>query len=245
MKLSELYRKGLGMKRKLLHPFCTAVIVAAGNGTRMGGTDKMLVKIAGRSVICRTLEAFDRHPLIDEIIVAAREDQLDEISRLCSHFEKVTMVVRGGENRMESVAAGLGAVQKKTKIVAVHDGARPLVTEEVITKAVEKAAKFGAAAPAIPVKDTIKVSLHGSIDATPKRKNLYAVQTPQCFDADLLRAALENARAKNLSVTDDCSAVEAIGMKVNLTDGSEENLKITTALDLQMAELILKKRAEA
>lgn len=244
MKLSELYRKGLGVKRKITHPRCAAVIVAAGSGTRMNGTDKMLAKISGKPVLCRTLEAFNRHVLIDEIVVVAREEQMDVISQLCARYPKVKMVVKGGATRTESVMAGLSAISDKAKIAAVHDGARPLVTEDVIAKAVEKAAKFGAAAPAIPVKDTIKLSLHGGVDATPERKTLFAVQTPQCFDADLLRGALQHAIEQKLEVTDDCSAVEALGMKVHLTDGSEENIKITTPLDLDLAETILKKRGK-
>ena len=139
---------------------------------------------------------------------------------------------------------GLEAVPEETELVAVHDGARPLVSPEVITKVILKAAKFGAAAPAIPVKDTIKVSKTGGVDETPDRKTLFAVQTPQVFDVELLRGALQNAKKKGLSLTDDCSAVEALGMTVLLTDGSEENIKITTPLDLEIAELILKRREQ-
>ena len=117
-----------------------------------------------------------------------------------------------------------------------------LVPPEVITKAILKAAKFGAAAPAIPVKDTIKVSKTGGVDETPDRSTLFAVQTPQVFDYALLLGALQNAKQKGLSLTDDCSAVEALGMTVLLTDGSEENIKITTPLDLDIAGLILKRR---
>ena len=137
---------------------------------------------------------------------------------------------------------GLKAVPEGTELVAVHDGARPLVPPEVITKAILKAAKFGAAASAIPVKDTIKVSKTGAVDETPDRSTLFAVQTPQVFDYALLLGALQNAKQKGLSLTDDCSAVEALGMTVLLTDGSEENIKITTPLDLDIAGLILKRR---
>ena len=139
--------------------------------------------------------------------------------------------------------AGLAAVSDKAQLVAVHDGARPLVTDEVIRAAVIKAKKFAAAAPAVRVKDTIKISTDGAVDATPDRSTLYAVQTPQVFDRDLLAAALQNAKAQGIAVTDDCSAVEALGMPVQLTDGDEENLKITTPLDLELAALILRRRA--
>ena len=152
------------------------------------------------------------------------------------------MVVPGGEDRMQSVMIGLREASDKTQLVAVHDGARPLVTDEIIARTIAKAAKFGAAAPAVPVKDTIKVSTRGAVEATPDRKTLFAVQTPQVFDFELLCGALENAQRKKLAITDDCSAVEAMGMPVQLTDGSEENLKITTPIDLAFAEAVLKGR---
>ena len=245
MELSKLYKDVRYVRRKLKHPHCAAVIVAAGQATRMGGLDKILTKIGGMPVICRTLEAFDHNEMIDEIIVVVRQERMESVSELCAAYPKVRMVVPGGATRLESVRAGVAAVSEKTKLVAVHDGARPLVCDDVISNTVAKAAKFGAAAPAIHVKDTIKVSSSGAIDETPDRKTLYAVQTPQVFDCDLLKGALQNAVDKHLDVTDDCSCVEAIGMKVQLTDGSEENIKITTPLDLELAELILRKRDEA
>ena len=155
------------------------------------------------------------------------------------------MVVPGGCDRMQSVMNGLREASDKTQLVAVHDGARPLVSDTIIANTISKAAKFGAAAPAIPVKDTIKVSTTGAVEATPDRKTLFAVQTPQVFDYALLCGALENAKNKKLSITDDCSAVEALGMPVQLTDGSEEKLKITTPIDLAFAEAILKGRRNA
>ena len=155
------------------------------------------------------------------------------------------MVVPGGETRLGSVLAGLRAVSEQTQLVAVQDGARPLVSEKVISAAVVQAGRCGAAAPAVPVKDTIKVASGGTVVETPDRSRLFAVQTPQVFDVDLLRGALQNAQEKQLPVTDDCSAVEAIGKKVFLTEGSEENIKITTPLDLELAEAILRRRREA
>ena len=232
MQLADSIRKARQVKNKLSHPSCAAVIVAAGSSARMGGTDKLLAELGGLPVLSRTLRVFDDHEMIDTIIVVAREDRMPKISR----------VVPGGESRQESVMHGLKAVPEGTELVAVHDGARPLVPPEVITKAILKAAKFGAAAPAIPLKDTIKVSKTGAVDETPDRSTLFAVQTPQVFDYALLLGALQNAKQKGLSLTDDCSAVEALGMTVLLTDGSEENIKITTPLDLDIAGLILKRR---
>lgn len=242
MQLADTIRQARQVKNKLAHPSCAAVIVAAGASTRMGGVDKVLADLGGLPVLSRTLRVFDDHDMIDTIIVVAREDQMQKISRVCSPYHKVRIVVPGGASRQESVMNGLRAVPDGTELAAVHDGARPLVTPEVITKAILKAAKFGAAAPAIPVKDTIKVSKNGGVDETPDRKTLFAVQTPQVFDLSLLLGALQNAKQKQLTLTDDCSAVEALGMTVMLTEGSEENIKITTPLDLDIAALILKRR---
>lgn len=242
MKLSSVYKKGRYIKRKLTHPSCAAVIVAAGQASRMGGVDKITAQLAGMPVLCRTLEAFDHNEMVDEVVVVAKAEKLEPISSLCAAYPKVRLVVPGGATRLESVRAGVSAVSEKIKFVAVHDGARPLVSDDVISNTIAKAIKFGAAAPAVHVKDTIKVSQSGAVDATPDRRKLFAVQTPQVFDCDLLKAALQNAVDKHLDVTDDCSCVEALGMNVQLTDGSEENIKITTPLDLDLAELILKKR---
>lgn len=172
MQLADSIRKARQVKNKLSHPSCAAVIVAAGSSARMGGTDKLLAELGGLPVLSRTLRVFDDHEMIDTIIVVAREDRMPKISRVCSPYRKVRIVVPGGESRQESVMHGLKAVPEGTELVAVHDGARPLVPPEVITKAILKAAKFGAAAPAIPVKDTIKVSKTGAVDETPDRSTL-------------------------------------------------------------------------
>ena len=174
MQLADHIRKARQIQNKLSHPSCAAVIVAAGSSARMGGTDKILAELGGLPVLSRTLRVFDDHDMIDTIIVVAREEQMPKISRVCSPYHKVRIVVPGGNSRQESVMHGLEAVPEGTELVAVHDGARPLVTPEVITKVILKAAKFGAAAPAIPVKDTIKVSKTGGVDETPDRKTLFA-----------------------------------------------------------------------
>ena len=245
MKLSEGLRKGLAIREKIGRPYCAAIIVAAGASTRMAGTNKILTVLENLPVICRTVDVFDKCSMIDEIIVVTQKELLEKVSRYLKAYEKMRMVVAGGETRTDSVMAGLAAVSDRAQLVAVHDGARPLVTGEVICRTVIKAKKFAAAAPAVRVKDTIKVSSDGSVEETPDRSTLYAVQTPQVFDRDLLAAALLNAREKGLSITDDCSAVEALGMPVQLTDGDEENLKITTPLDLDLAALILHRRANS
>ena len=150
MQLADHIRKARQIQNKFSHPSCAAVIVAAGSSARMGGTDKILAELGGLPVLSRTLRAFDDHDMVDTIIVVAREEQMPKISRVCSSYHNVRIVVPGGNSRQESVMHGLEAVPEETELVAVHDGARPLVTPEVITKAILKAAKFGAAAPAIP-----------------------------------------------------------------------------------------------
>lgn len=242
MGLGDTLRAARRVKNSLSRPVCAAVIVAAGSATRMGGIDKVLAELDGLPVLSRTLRAFDDHEMVDSIVVVAREDQLEKISRVCSPYHKVRVVVPGGKSRQESVMRGIAAVPEEAELVAVHDGARPLVSKEVIEKAILKAAKFGAAAPAIAVKDTIKVAKNGGVDQTPDRKTLFAAQTPQVFDRELLTGALQSAMEKNIALTDDCSAIEALGMTVMLTEGSEENIKITTPLDLEIAALILKRR---
>lgn len=223
---------------------CAAIIVAAGRSSRMQGEDKISADLLGKTVIERSIEAFQNDPLVHEIVVVTRKDLVGYIRSLCGakEFHKVTAVVEGGDTRVDSVVRGLEQVSDKIGLVAVHDGARPLVTEAVITSVIKKAQAYGAAAPAVPVKDTIKRAKDHFVTDTPDRASLFAVQTPQVFDRDLLRGALQNAQDKKLPITDDCSAVEAIGMRVYLSDGDEENIKITTPIDMVLAEAILKGR---
>ena len=154
---------------------------------------------------------------------------------------KSTAAVVGGSTRAESVNTGLNWCDKKSKLIAIHDGARPLVSQEIITAAITMAAKTGAAVPAMPVRDTIRVIEGGVGVSTPDRAKLYAMQTPQVFDADLIRAATINAIQKKIEVTDDCAAVEQIGMKVNIVPGAEENLKVTTRLDLAVVNALARR----
>ena len=223
----------------------SVILVCAGNATRMQGKNKILLPLGDTNVIGMSMRAFEACPRVAEIIVVARpsdHDAIRETAQQCG-ITKFHAIVAGGSTRQESVMCGLRALSKGTTMIAVHDGARPLVTDAVICRAVSKAKKFGAAAPAVRVKDTIKVSTDGAVEETPDRSKLYAVQTPQVFDRDLIAAALQNAKEQEIAITDDCSAVEALGMPVQLTDGDEENLKITTPLDLELAALILRRRA--
>ena len=226
--------------RKLLKlKYCGAVIVAAGTASRMGGTDKITEDLCGVPVVLRAIRAFQECDAIREIVVVTREDLITRLYGMCAGLEKVKAVVAGGKTRQESVNLGLNALSDKVKLVAVHDGARPLITWQVIDRAVRAANSYGAAAPAIPVKDTIKIVHGGVVKETPERKNLYAVQTPQVFDFDLLRGALQKAADDGAAVTDDCSAVERMGMSVKIVEGDERNLKITTPMDLAVARMLL------
>ena len=232
-KLTRLGRRALPLKR------CGAVIVAAGSASRMGGIDKVRAALGGEPMIARTVRAFQQCGAIADIVIVTRPDLIRPISALCAQMDKVRMVVAGGQSRQESVALGLNALPKGVELAAVHDGARPLITDAVIDRTVRAANSYGAAAPAVPVKDTIKVVRGGLVTDTPDRASLQAVQTPQVFDFDLLRGALKKAAEDAAAVTDDCSAVERLGMAVKIVEGDERNLKVTTPMDLKIAEMLL------
>lgn len=236
MNISKLTRLG---RRALPLKHCGAVIVAAGSASRMGGIDKVMAALGGEPMIARTVRAFQQCGAIADIVIVTRPDLIRPISALCAQMDKVRMVVAGGQSRQESVALGLNALPKGVELAAVHDGARPLITDAVIDRTVRAANSYGAAAPAVPVKDTIKVVRGGLVTDTPDRASLQAVQTPQVFDFDLLRGALKKAAEDAAAVTDDCSAVERLGMAVKIVEGDERNLKVTTPMDLKIAEMLL------
>ena len=226
--------------RKLLKlKYCGAVIVAAGNASRMEGIDKVMAPLGGEPMLLRTVRTFQNCDAIKEIVVVTRPDLLVKVMGLCKDFPKVTAVIAGGKDRPESVSNGLNALSSKVKLVAVHDGARPLITWQVIDRAVRAANSYGAAAPGIPVKDTVKVVAGGVVNHTPERASLRAIQTPQVFDFDLLRGALKKAILEEAKITDDCSAVENMGMSVKIVEGDERNIKVTTPMDLKIAEMLL------
>ena len=235
-KVTKPARRLLKLKR------CGAVIVAAGSASRMGGIDKILTDLKGKPVIVHTVEAFQTCPAISEIVVVTASEKLEKVMELCRGFDKLKAVVAGGSSRPESVTNGLNALSDKVKLAAIHDGARPLVTWEVIDRTVRAANTYGAAASGVPVKDTIKVVTGGMVKSTPDRSTLQAVQTPQVVDIDLLRGALKKAKDDGVNITDDCSAVEYMGRSVKMGQGDERNIKITTPLDLRVAEAILEER---
>ena len=227
--------------RAAQRPRCAA-LVAAGSSSRMGGINKLLEPLDGIPVLVRTLTALERAQRVDSIVIATREEDLITISQLCKTYgiTKCKKVIRGGEDREHSVLLAALEAEPDTELLAVQDGARPLVSPALIDRVIEAAQRCGAAAPAIPVKDTIKtVREDGAVEETLERSHLRAVQTPQVFEASLLKAALQAALEEGAVLTDDCSAVERLGKVVYLIEGEETNLKITTPTDLILAEALL------
>ena len=232
-KFTKPARKLLPLRR------CGAVIVAAGSASRMGGIDKVMAPLRGEPMIVHTVRAFQTCDAISEIVIVTRGDLILPITQLTNEFDKVTAVVLGGSSRQESVVNGMNALSDKCQLAAIQDGARPLVTWQLIDRVVRAAHAHNAAIPVIPVKDTIKVCNSALVVNTPHRSTLRAVQTPQVFDFDLLRGALKKAAEDGAEVTDDCSAVELLGMTVRTVEGDERNLKVTTPLDLKLAEMLM------
>ena len=233
-------------RQRAKQPRASAVIVAAGSSRRMQGVDKICADLGGSPVILRSIAAFEASPFIDEIIVVTREELIPFVGRLCADFAmgKVRCVVKGGDSRADSVCRGLMHISREAELAAIHDGARPLVTPEVIARAVTLAAETGAAIPAVPVTDTIKRAVNGVICDTPPRAELFAAQTPQVFRADVLKAALTKVMEEKLEITDAASAVELLGMSVSISEGDGENIKITTQADLALGEAIFERRGE-
>ncbi len=220
---------------------CLAIVPAAGSSNRMKECgNKLFLEIGGIPVILRTLRTLNDAPGIDAIIIPTREDSIEEISALCKEnsIDKVIAVVAGGSTRAESVLNGILAADKRFDLIAIHDAARPFVSEEIIEKTISAAKYYNAAAPAVPIKDTVKQAKNSLIERTIPRDTLCAIQTPQIFDSDIIKAALTKAIKENVPITDDCSAVENIGMKVFITEGSYLNIKITTPEDILFAEVI-------
>ena len=220
---------------------CVAILPAAGSSSRMKAVgNKLFCEIGETPVIVLTLRALQDSPFIDEIIIPTREDMIDDILALVKEHDitKVSAVIPGGASRTESVLNGVLHAKGRFDLVAIHDAARPFVSQDVIEKTVLAAARFNAAAPGVPVKDTIKDAEGGIIKRTVPRETLFGIQTPQIFDADLITSALIKAMHDNAPITDDCSAVEALGMRVIITNGDYFNIKITTPEDLIFGEAI-------
>ena len=219
----------------------TILIVAGGRGTRMGGPQpKQFLELAGRPVLMHTLEAFDRWDASARLIVVLPEDQIDTWKRLCeAHvFSRIHRVVAGGETRFHSVRNGLGAVASDG-LIAVHDGVRPLVAPSVIAACFAAAADGGAAVPVVPVVESVREVDADGGSRPVDRTRLRMVQTPQVFRADVLRAAY--CLPYDPRFTDDASVVEASGVAVRLVPGNRENIKLTTPMDLLLAEQLMRR----
>jgi 2-C-methyl-D-erythritol 4-phosphate cytidylyltransferase len=222
----------------------TAILVAAGKGTRMGA-DKLFLELAGRPVIAHTWQRFNDAKCIDEIVVIVGEARHQEFEALAAKFgfQKPFRTVAGGAERQDSVWNGLEALSSKTEIAAIHDAARPCVTDATIAATISAAQQTGAAVAAQPITDTIKETGDGrTILRTLDRSKLWAVQTPQTFRVDIIRRAISEARKRNLIFTDDTAACELIGQPVQLVSCPTPNPKVTVPGDLPFVELLLRQK---
>lgn len=238
--------KSCPFKCKKEKPSCSAVIVAAGSSQRMG-SDKIMMKLGAMPVLARTVLAFENNENVDEIIIVTKTEKLEEIADMCfkNGLHKVKQVVSGGATRMESALAGVSACRHGAELIAIHDGARPLVSQELITRTIEAARAYRAAVPAVASTDTLKiVDERGFITGTLDRSVTRRVQTPQVFEADLIKGALTKAVELKLTLTDDCSAMDMMGVKTITVEGEPTNIKITTPEDMVTAKAIVEDRGD-
>ncbi|MBQ4332363.1 MAG: 2-C-methyl-D-erythritol 2,4-cyclodiphosphate synthase [Clostridia bacterium] len=228
-------------------PYTVMMVAAAGGSTRMG-RPKQHILLGQHPVLIHTLMALQQVDAIDELLLIARAEDTAHFAALAAQagVTKLRTVVAGGHSRQQSVANGLAALPAETTLVGVHDGARPLVDPATVAAVIQAAARTGAAAVAVPVKDTLKRTDHsGYIIDTPDRANLWRVQTPQVFDRAALCAAMEAAQAAGVDYTDDCQLMEAAGRRIQLVPGLDTNLKLTTPEDIRLARAILNTQKEA
>ncbi len=220
----------------------SAIIACAGSFSRMNGVNKQLLELDGIPVAVRSMLAFEQLDEVIEIIVSARECDIDVYKKLCEKYgvTKLKAVVKGGETRQQSIFNAYRELSKETRYVAVHDGARPLVSPENIKQCIRDASIFGGAVLGVPVKDTIKNVDGGLITDTPDRRKLYITQTPQIFRKDIYVKGINFANSHEHDFTDDCQLAEAVGAKVAMTESSYRNIKITTPEDIAVAEILLK-----
>lgn len=219
----------------------SAIIVAAGKGSRMGSDKpKQYMTIGGKTILDTTLYKFEKSVEIDEIILVVNYEDVDYVKEeIAFSYNKISCVIEGGASRMDSVFEGLVATREDSDIVLIHDGVRPFVSYKLISMCIENAARYQSCIPVIDVVDTIKeVSFDGYINKTLDRTQLRAAQTPQAFDYKLIRQCYANAINEDRDFTDDASIVEYYGHKVKLIEGLTKNIKITTPLDLRIAEIL-------
>lgn len=222
----------------------SVILVCAGNATRMQGMNKILLPLGDTTVIGQTMRAFEACERVAEIILVARPSDHDAIrqSAVQCGITKLNAIVEGGSTRQKSVMCGLRALSKETAMLAIHDGARPLVRTDQIAQVIQDASVFGGATLGVPVKDTIKVVNDRLIVDTPYRPHLFITQTPQAFKRSLYFEAVTFANAHELDFTDDCQLAEAIGCKVYMSEGDYTNIKITTPEDIAIAHILLERQ---
>ena len=227
-----------------MKPICTAVIVAAGKGRRMGTeVSKQFLPLCGKEILAHSVEKFEKAEKIRDIVLVTGEDSLQDVRDMAQEYgwKKITSVVAGGKERQDSVWNGLQAVSADTEIVLIHDGVRPFVTEDILNHSIETAVEMGGCVAGVPAKDTIKVCNSENIAvATPDRSTLWQIQTPQTFRKDLILQAYQKAKAEGFVGTDDASLAEYSGCPVKVIMGSYRNIKITTKEDLLIGEAFLK-----
>jgi 2-C-methyl-D-erythritol 4-phosphate cytidylyltransferase len=221
-----------------------AVIVSAGKGQRfMEGRKKQFHLLAGKPILAHTLDKFETCPLIHSILLVVGQEDMDYCMKEIIekyHFRKISQIVPGGKRRQESVKNGIDALSKDVEVVVIHDGVRPFVTKAIIEESIHSAIRFGAVVVAMPVKETIKIAhSDGTVLKTLDRESLWQIQTPQSFQANLIKEAYYKASENGFIGTDDASLVEQLGVKVHILPGSYTNIKITTKEDLMLAQLFL------
>jgi 2-C-methyl-D-erythritol 4-phosphate cytidylyltransferase len=243
------------MKNSIQYPPVTVLIMAAGLGRRLNAaTNKIWLELGGVTILERSIRVFLESARVESIVVVAAESEIASIHEFITakklDKQSPLHVISGGAERQDSVRNGLEFLRQRLAekansrhLVAVHDAARPLLSQAGLTETIEAAQKYGAAGVGVPVKDTIKqVDSAGFIMGSPDRSALWAIQTPQIFDFSLLWDCYQTIDGKGLNFSDDCSVVEYYGRRVKMVSGSYENIKITTPEDLDLAELILKRR---
>lgn len=233
------------MPNKGKRPFVSAVIVCAGSASRMGGVDKLFLPIGNSTVLERSVTAFEKAESIGEIVIVTKSESMEVVRKLVDDcgMIKVSCIIAGGSTRQQSVQKGVAACSASADYFAVHDGARPLVTPQVINSTIADAVRYGASTAAVKVKDTVKLAgPKGLIKETLDRDFLYAIQTPQVFRRDLYKQGIAGAAEQGGDYTDDCQLLEAAGIPVFLSQGSYDNIKITTPEDISVAEALLKRR---
>lgn len=227
--------------------FVSVIIVAAGSSSRMkSGISKQLMKIGSKTVLQHTVSAFLSADIVDEIVVVCPEKEIELFKGLFTKVKstKPLIFTVGGSTRQQSVFNGVRETSECADIIAIHDGARPLVRFNEIESVIKNCVKFGASTLAVPVKDTVKVVKNGTVTETPDRSTLFAIQTPQVFLKEMYLRAYDKAVSEGKDYTDDCQLIESIGGNVHITLGDYTNIKITTSEDIAVAEAFLKNRGD-